>query len=62
MPRARPKTRNVEDIRHLKNVNFRVDKGFAKSLKLFCVKHEISMQEFIKQAVEEKRKSMKSKK
>jgi hypothetical protein len=52
--RGRPRVRDEEEIKNLRNVNFRADKEFVKALRLFCVGREISMQDFIKQAIQEK--------
>lgn len=36
--------------------NIRMDEGRHKDLKVFCVSHGVSMQEFIQKAVDEYRK------
>lgn len=60
--KGRPVTRDQEDIDNLKNVNFRADKEFVKALRIFCIQNDVSMQDFIKEAIEEKMSRMKAKK
>ncbi len=60
--RGRPRVRDEEEVKNLRNVNFRADKDFVKALRLYCVEHEISMQDFIKQSVQENMERMKSQK
>ena len=60
--RGRPRVRDEEEVKNLRNVNFRADKEFVKALRLFCVEHEISMQNFIKQAVQDKMDRLKHQK
>jgi len=52
--KGRPKTRDKEDIDNLKNVNFRANKDFVKELRIFCIQNEVTMQDFIREAIEEK--------
>ena len=59
--RGRPRVRDEEEVKNLRNVNFRADKEFVKALRLFCVEHEISMQDFIKQSIQEKMAKTKTK-
>jgi hypothetical protein len=60
--RGRPRVRDEEEVKNLRNVNFRVDKDFVKALRLFCVESEISMQDFIKQAIQDKMDRLKHQK
>jgi hypothetical protein len=60
--RGRPRVRDEEEVKNLRNVNFRATKEFVKALRLYCVEHEISMQDFIKQSVQEKMERLKSQK
>lgn len=39
-----------------KNIPYRLEENDHKSLKIFCVEHGISMQEFMDRAVQEYRK------
>lgn len=36
-----------------KNIPYRLDEGKHKQLKMFCVEHGISMQQFLERAMEE---------
>lgn len=42
----------------LKNFPVRMDEDEHKDLKIFCVAHGISMQEFVTEAIREKRKKV----
>ena len=59
--RGRPKTRKEEEVSNLRNVNFRADRDFVKAFRMFCIEHDISMQDFIKQAIQEKMERAKAK-
>lgn len=52
--RGRPKQRTEEETENLKTVNFRADRDFVKALRLFCIEHDVTMQAFIKEAIQEK--------
>jgi len=60
--RGRPRTRDQEEVENLRNVNFRADREFVKALRLFCIEHDTSMQDFIKEAIVEKLERVKAKK
>ena len=54
---GRPKKR--PDDLELKNINFRASKEFVKRLKVYCVEHDTSMQDFIVSAIQDKMKAKK---
>lgn len=55
MGRGRPRT--TDPNMEVKNVNFRAPREFVKRLKLYCVRHDLSIQDFIIEAIKEKMKT-----
>lgn len=46
----------------LSKVRVSSDKEFVKALRIFCIEHEVTMQDFIREAIDEKMSRMKAKK
>ena len=53
---ARPRKENPVET---KNLNARIPKDLAKKLKMYCVQHDITIADFLIEAIKEKLKAKK---